>query len=153
MSNTCELKEIATMHTVSIRRRTPVGGLKEVLGEAYGAAMAYLQRAGEQPSGPPFVIYRNMDMASLDIEAGFPVARELPGDGAVRGSTIPACSAASCLYQGPYNRIESAYEALGGWIRAQGLHPSGESIEFYLNDPEDTPPEALLTEILFPVRT
>ncbi len=92
-----------------------------------------------------------MDMQDLDMEIGFPVLSALPGKGEVQAGQIPAGKAATCLHTGPYPEIASAYNDLSAWITAQGLHPTGVAYEFYLNDPEHTPPAELQTLILFPL--
>ena len=74
MSYKCELNEQATQPALSIRTRTPVQDIPQVLGKAYGAIAQYLGELGEQPVGPPFAAYYNMDMQNLDIEIGFPAA-------------------------------------------------------------------------------
>lgn len=148
----CEPKTLPHMDTVGVRARTDVRDLPQVIGRAYGAVMQYLAGSGEQPAGPPFVIYYNMDMGALDLEAGFPVARVLPGAGEVRPGEIKGGPAVSCLHQGPYSGLEPAYRALSDWIQAHGFEPTGVTIEFYLNDPETVPPEELQTQIYFLVK-
>ena len=77
MSYHCEVKEQPVQKTLSIRTRAAVQDLPQVFGEGYGAIAQYLGELGEQPIGPPFAAYYNMDMDNLDVEFGFPVARPL----------------------------------------------------------------------------
>jgi effector-binding domain-containing protein len=152
MSYRCELKEQPSQPTLVIRTRTSVQELGQVLGEAYGAIAQYLGELGEQPAGPPFVAYYNEDMQDLDVEIGFPVARELPGRGDTQASEIPGGRLATCLYTGPYSDIGPAYEVLSQWVEENGYEPTGVAYEVYLSDPKDTPPEELQTQIAFPVK-
>ena len=55
----------------------------------------------------------------------------------------------SCIYTGPYNKIEPAYNALTEWAERKGYETSGIAYESYLDDPEVTPLEELKTQILF----
>jgi effector-binding domain-containing protein len=151
MTHTCELVERSAQPTLSIRTRAAVQDLPAVLGSAYGKIRQYIVELGVPPGGAPFVAYYNMDMQDLDMEIGFPVLSTLPGRDEVQAGQIPAGKAASCLYTGPYNEIASAYNDLSAWITAQDLHPTGVAYEFYLNDPEHTPPAELQTLILFPL--
>ena len=54
---------------------------------------------------------------------------------------------------GPYEGLRAAYD----WIRSEGLaaaglaYAAGPSFEVYRNDPSDTPPDALITDIFEPV--
>jgi len=75
MSYQCELKEQPAQKTVCIRTRAAVQDLPRLLEDGYGVIAQYLDELGEQPIGPPFAAYYNMDMADLDVEFGFPVAR------------------------------------------------------------------------------
>jgi hypothetical protein len=85
MSYHSEVKEQPTQKTLSIRTRAAVQDLPQVFGAGYGKIGQYLGELGEQPSGPPFAAYYNMDMDNLDVELGFPVARQLPGQDEIKG--------------------------------------------------------------------
>ncbi len=151
MSYTCELIDRPAQPVLSIRTQTAVKDLSAVLGQAYGAIAEYLGQLGQQPTGAPFVAYYNMDMQNLDMEIGFPVAGQLPGQGNIQPNTILGCKAAVCLHVGPYDKLQAAYQVLMGWMQAQGHEPTGVVYEMYLNDPQVTPPEALQTQIVFPL--
>ena len=152
MSYQCQVEERTLQPTLAVRTRTSVENLPRVLGPTYGTIAQYLGELGEQPIGPPFVAYFNEDMTDLDIEIGFPVVRELPGRGEIQTSKIPGGKVATCLHVGPYSEIEPAYEALVEFVEERGHEATGVCYEVYLNDPQETPPEALQTQILFPLK-
>ncbi len=79
MFTNIELKEQPAQPVLSVRSKTSVEQMPAVLGTVYGAIMQHLGALGEQPAGPPFVAYYNMDMQNLDIEVGFPVAAHVTG--------------------------------------------------------------------------
>ena len=149
MGYNCEFKERETQPSMSIRTKASVQDLPQVLGKSYGAIAQYVGELGVYPAGPPFVVYFNMDMQNLDIEIGFPVSKKLPDKAEIKVSEIPAGKYASCLYTGPYNEIEPAYNALTQYMNDNGYESTGIAIEVYLNDPSQTPPQDLKTEILF----
>lgn len=136
---------------LAVRGRSAVGDLPAFFGHAYGAVMRYLAELGEAAAGPPYAAYYSMDMRDLDVEAGFPVARPLPGRGEVLARELPAGEVATALHVGPYDRVEQTYNALSAWVSEQGLVPAGEAYEQYLNSPLDTPPDQLRTLVVFPV--
>ena len=152
MSYQCEAKEQPTQPTLSIRTRTPVQDLPQELGKAYGAIGQYLGELGEQPVGPPFAAYYNLDMQDLDVEIGFPVSRRLPGKDDIEASQIPGGKVATCIYTGPYSEMEPAYDALSQWIEDNGYQATGVAYEMYLDDPAQTPPQESKTQILFPLK-
>lgn len=152
MSYHCEVKEQPTQQTLSIRTRAAVQNLPQMFGEGYGKIAQYLGQLGEHPIGPPFAAYYNMDMNDLDVELGFPVARQLPGKDEIKAGQIPGGRAATCLYIGPYSNIEPAYTALMKWMADNGYEAAGVAYELYLNDPTKTPPAELQTQIFFPLK-
>lgn len=153
MTYPCDVKEKSHQPVLSIRARTPVDALPGILGEGINTIYQYLSELGEQPAGAPFVAYYNMDMQDLDIEIGFPVAKELPGKEKVQSSHISGGLQATCLYTGPYPEIGLAYEELTQWVQDHGYQATGVAYEHYLSDPTTTPPEELKTQIVFPLKT
>jgi effector-binding domain-containing protein len=153
MSYHCEVKEQPVQKTLSIRTRAAVQDLPQVFGEGYRKIAQYLGELDEQPIGPPFAAYYNMDMDNLDVELGFPMARTLPGRSEIKAGEIPGGRMATCLYTGPYSEIEPAYNALAEWMKDNGYEATGVSYELYLNDPTETPSAELQTQIIFPLKS
>lgn len=152
MSHECKLEEWSTRPALSIRTRTPVEEISQVMGKAYGAIYEYLVELGEKPMDAPFTAYYNMDMQDLDLEIGWPVPRELPGKGDIKASEIPGGKAATCVFTGPYSELGPAYDAISQWIKDNEYEVTGVAYEFYLNDPGETPPAELQTKIAFPLK-
>jgi effector-binding domain-containing protein len=115
----------------------------------FGAVYEYLTGMGEQPAGPPYAVYYNMDMQDLDVEVAFPVARSLPGKGEIKPGRLEGGRMATCLHVGPYTELRQAYEALTQWIAENGYAANGAAYEFYLNDPDITAPQDLQTIVAF----
>jgi effector-binding domain-containing protein len=152
MSYQCEIVDRTAQPVLSVRARGAVKDLPAIMGRSYGTIGAYLGRMGRQPAGAPFVAYHNQDMQNLDLEIGFPVAKGLPGEGEIQPGEIPGGKAASCMHIGPYDKIAAAYEALEQWMQSKGRQGTGVCYEIYLNDPQQTPPGQLQTQILFPIK-
>ncbi len=151
MSYPCEVVDQTAQPVLSIRTRTTVQALPQVLGQLYGAIGQYMGELRKAPAGPPFVAYYNVDMQDLDIEVGFPFAHALPGKGEIQAGEIAAGKYATCLYTGPYSGVHVAYAALSSWMQEHGYQPTGVAYEFYLNDPSEVPPEELQTRVQMPV--
>lgn len=152
MSSQPELVELSAKPAMTIRTHSPVESLSDIFGRGYGEIFHVVERQGQQPIGPPFCIYHNMDMSNLDIEFGFPVVSPMDSDGRVKCTEMPGGQFATYKHVGPYDAIESAYNTLGAWIDRKGYDICGDAFEVYLNDPAETPPEQLETQIYFPVR-
>lgn len=136
---------------VVVRTSAAVERLPQVLGPAWGKIMAVAGRAGAEPEGPPFVAYHNADMRDLDLEIGFSFARPFEGEGEVQASEIPAGRAVQCVHEGPYDQLHGTYRAMEDWMAERGLRHAGPAYEYYLNDPQGTPPAELQTRIVIPV--
>jgi effector-binding domain-containing protein len=152
MAYQCQMVEQPAQHTLLVRSVTSLQNLPGVLQQAYGATMQYLGELGVQPAGEPFAAYYNLDMQALDVEAGFPVPRQLPGRGNIVAGLIPAGKVATCLHVGPYDQTGPAYEALNKWIADNGYEATGVVYEFYLNDPRVMPPQEPRTRIVQPLK-
>ncbi len=122
-----------------------------MLGKVYGEIAAHIASQGGEFAGAPYAAYYNMDMEDLDIELGIPVAQPLPGAGDIQAGEIPAGQYATCLHVGPYHEVSAAWEALGKYMEENRHQPIGAGYEMYLNDPAETAPEALETEVAFPI--
>jgi effector-binding domain-containing protein len=147
-----ELSDQQAQPVLSMRATTSVANLPHILGKAYGAIINYLNEIGEKPVEAAFAAYYNMDMENLDVEMGFPVARQIAGKGDIKAGEIPAGKRVSCLYKGPYSGVEPVYEAMMQWINENGYTPSGIAYEFYYNAPDEVPENELLTKIVFPLK-
>jgi len=67
---------------------------------------------------------------------------------------IPGGKTAVLTFKGPYSGLEAAYHTLfGNWLPESGEEPADQPCyEIYLNDPRQTAPEDLLTEICLPLK-
>jgi effector-binding domain-containing protein len=153
MGYKCEILETTPQPTISIRTHTSVQELPQVMGTTYDRLEAYLDELGEHPVGAPFAAYYNMDLQDLDVEIGFPVAHTLPIVDDLLAGEIPAGKYATCQYEGPYQDIGFAYEALTKFLQEREYQSSGVSYEYYMNDPTETLPEKLMTQVVFPLLT
>ncbi len=149
MSTTCEIKEQAAMPVLSVRTRCAAAELQQVLGQTYGKIEAHLAQAGAQPVYAPFVVYYNMDMDALDMDVGFPVAPGVPGEGEIQACELPAGRVLTAFYTGPYEGLPEAYAAVDAFAQEHNVKRRGMVYEFYHNDPAVTPPDQLITEIVF----
>mgnify|MGYP006289495119 CR=1 FL=1 len=150
---TMEVRETKKQDTACIKTTTPVEKLPEVFGKGYMEIMEVIGKQGIQPTGAPYALYLNDDMSNLQIEFGFPVAGTVEKEGRVEPGELPGGQALVDIHEGPYDTIGDAYNRLMGFIKEKDLEPTGVSYEIYLNDPGETPPEKLKTEIYFPLYT
>jgi len=151
MSTKCEIKEQPAMPVLSVRTHCAVAELPQVLGQTYAKIETYLAQNGLQTVYAPFVVYYNMDMDALDIDAGFPVAAGLSGQDDIQANELPAGKVLTSIYTGPYEGMQEAYAAIDAFAHEHSVKRKGMVYEFYHNDPTTTPPDQLITEIVFPL--
>jgi effector-binding domain-containing protein len=146
-----ELKEQKSQPVLSIRTRTTLADLPNIIGDSYHKIAGYLEELGEQPADVPFTAYYNLNMQDMDIEMGFPVSKPLPGKGDIKAGKIPLGKVASYMYKGIYSEMEPVYNEIFKWINEKGYQPRGVYYEYYYNAPDEVPESELLTRIVIPL--
>jgi DNA-binding transcriptional MerR regulator len=71
---------------------------------------------------------------------------------AVDAETLPAVVGATIRHVGPYTELPLAYHTLFAWVADRGHDPCGPVRELYLTDPSGAEPEALVTELILPIK-
>jgi len=123
--------------------------MPNVVGRAYSSIVNYIMEKGEEPVGPAFIAYYNMDMENLNVEIGFPVTKEIEGKDDIVLRYIPAGKKATGFHKGSYGEIGPVYEQLTKFISEKGYKPTGVTYEYYYNAPDEIPESELLTKIEF----
>ena len=105
---------------------------------------------GLEQAGPIQMCYHDeaFNPERSDVEVQMVVARDGPGV-----AVKPAHTCAAVQHKGPYQDLHLAYGALCSWLAEHTEYRMcGPAMDRYLNqDPDNTPPEALETGVLFPV--
>jgi effector-binding domain-containing protein len=141
------LYEVAEQWVASIRTVLRFEEFPSVAQESYGMITKVMHEKGVLPSSPPFVCYHNADLQQLDVEMGFPIAKEISLEHAqVTCHMIPAQRVVSALFQGPYEESDVLLTQIFQWVAEHGYEPEGTIYNSYLND-EERPREELLTKI------
>ena len=89
----------------------------------------------------------------IRYDACVQVDENVKAEGDVGVQVIPAGEYATTRHHGPYEKLSGTYARLcGEWLPQQGREPSmAPCLEFYLNSPEHTPAEDLLTDVFVPL--
>jgi effector-binding domain-containing protein len=135
-----------------IRKTVSVKNMPTILGACYGEIIQYVKELGASEPMESFVIYHNMDMSNLEIDAGFTVHERLPSKGHIKMSSIRAGKYATALHEGPYDTMVDTYNELTAFVRDKGLEVEDWVYEVYLNNPMDNPDEPPRTRIYFPLK-
>lgn len=152
------IKDIPAMRVISGRR---TGTYEEICGGVSAALMAIIyspenQKNGVTVTGPCLSLcydneYRETD---ADIEMAIPIHGPITApDPAFTVRTLPAVKVVSVVYRGPYEHegFSVAFEKAFRYAAEKGLEPAGPDRQVYLNNPDETPAEELLTEVQIPI--
>ncbi|MBN2733730.1 MAG: GyrI-like domain-containing protein [Methanomicrobiaceae archaeon] len=153
------IKEVMAVRVISGRR---TGTYEEVCSGVAEDLMRIIfspenQKNGVKITGPCMSIcydneYRETD---ADIEMAVPVQGQISIDNpAYDLRTIPACRVISVIYKGPYEHegFSVAFGNAFSFAAEMGLETTGPERQIYLNDPSETEPQDLLTEIQIPIK-
>ncbi|MCE5272499.1 AraC family transcriptional regulator [bacterium] len=86
---------------------------------------------------------------NIRYDASITVGEDIEGEGGIGTQYIPEGEYAVVLHRGPFENLHQTYaELMGRWMPEHGreMKPQA-SLEVYLNPPDSTPPEELLTEV------
>ena len=135
-------------------------GPYEELGGVLGELMAWATSAGLDIMGPPTFVYLTApgqvaDPAGPVTEIRVPVtaSRDLTAQHAVYAlKPLEETLVVTQLEQGPYEKAGAAFGPLAAWCGENGYEMVGPPMMTGYSDPTATPPDALLNELLWPVR-
>jgi AraC family transcriptional regulator len=149
-----EIRNIQSMRVAFVRH---VGPYNEV-GEAWDCLCTHLGKEGHLGSASQFIgiCYDDPEVtppekirydACITVDDGFVPERD------VAVQTIGGGEYAVTTHLGPYNELGKTYARLfGEWLLKSDRELRSEPcLEFYLNDPDGTEPEDLITDICLPL--
>ncbi len=135
--------------------------LGRTIGAAFGALQAFVEGNYLTPSGPPRAIYKSFDSREMQFVVAVPVETPsgfLDGEADIAVRELPGGKWLRFTHRGPYVNLRTTYEGISSWMAGAGLLESeGAWVRYmplweeYLNDPDTTPPEELITHIYIPL--
>lgn len=147
-----EIKTVPLQHIAAIGLSSSKEEIGETMSQAFPKVFHAITEAGVAPAGPPLARYFTFGGPSIDFECAIPVATPLAGEGEVQPGQIGGGEAAVARHVGPYDTIGQTWQALMGWLEAQGRKPAGPGWESYVTDPsEELDPTKWETELCQPV--
>ncbi|USN98864.1 MAG: AraC family transcriptional regulator [Phycisphaeraceae bacterium] len=150
-----EIKAIEPMRVAFLRHTGPY----DEVGRTWDALMEWVGRGchfgpGIQMFGACWDDPEVTPTDKIRYDACVTVGGNVRPEGPVAIQTLGGGRYASVLHEGAYGGLGATYAALmGRWFPSSGSEPGeAPSLEFYLNDPNTTDEEDLLTEVCMPIR-
>ncbi|MFC1586300.1 GyrI-like domain-containing protein [Fibrobacterota bacterium] len=149
-----------------------VGTMKlgKVMGPAYESIMELLKRQNTPTTEKdiPFTLYKHiiwddldkkglfafihmMFLHKWDMDIGIPCPESATGEGRIKKMKLAAGRFIRTVHRGPYMKVGDTYKKIRLYAAEKSLKLNNYSIEFYLNDPRETPSSELETEVLVPI--
>ncbi len=150
------IKNVQSITIVSKRGKGLAGNtFPRIIGEIVGQiTRPENARAGVHIAGPPMFIYIDgqTDSKTMTFEIGFPVAGRPELDKGFEFRTLPTTRVVSITCMGSYKELQKAtYTQLFGYAAQHQCAVTGSLREIYLNSPQDTPEDQLVTELQLPI--
>lgn len=131
------------------------GSMGQAMGEGFGKLQAFAAERGLKLAGAPLAIYHQMGEEMTSFDVALPIVAPSDdfdvGDGDIKLGSTYAGEALKAIHKGPYAKLGETYAKVMPYMDAQKLKSSGPPWEVYINDPQTTPEEELVTEIYFPL--
>lgn len=137
---------------VSANSGVDAEGMRNVIAAAYGSINGYMALNNLSYAGAPLTITTSWDDKAWSFDAAIPTEYgSLGGDEVVKAGVTSSGKAVQWIHTGPYTQLGESIGKLYAWIAVQGLKPRERLMAEYLNDPAQTAPELLQTQLSIPV--
>jgi len=136
--------------------------IARAMGQAFGTLGQFARQHRVQFAGPPRAIYTGYGPGGTKFTVVMPISADVLGEigaGPVTVGDVPGTKALRFTHRGPYVKLMQTYEQITAWMKAEGMLVTDADWakympmwEEYVNDPESTPEEDLITHIYVPLR-
>jgi len=137
--------ELTARPALTLKGEAPLDDAQKSIAEALGKLNAAAAKVGAKASGRPIAVFSETSDKAIRFEAMLPLekAPEEKGklDGGVEIGATPAGKALKFEHRGPYEDIESTYEAITAFLDEKGLDTKDRFIEEYISDLADSEDE------------
>ena len=149
-----EIVDLTSGNAVAVRDSLAMGDMQVFMEVYFPRLYMYALRNEATITGPPYSIYYSWDPEGKSfMEIGIPVADELPGEEEIIPSETPGGKAVTGAYYGPYEGMNTIYNALEKYMQVLKLEPRGMAWEVYITDPSQEPDTSKWeTHVYFPIK-
>ncbi|XOF34977.1 MAG: GyrI-like domain-containing protein [Candidatus Electrothrix sp. YB6] len=153
---------------IEIEERIPLWKTASIMARDYARIRKYLEGKQGIKTGIPYARYLDVDWEAemtkegtgkflrlltgkRHVQVGIPIGIHLESSGLMNTRKIGRRLYIRTMHHGPYHTVGQTYKNIYAWAKKQGETPGNQSIECYLNDPQETEKSRLETMVLIPV--
>lgn len=125
-------------------------GIAEAMGKGFGEVYTFVAEHGIKPVSMPSAIYVEMPSpAGMFFRLGFFVdaVDAASASGNVKAGVIAAGDAFKAIHTGPYDELNKTHDAIWTQMDSVGVERGRPVWEIYVDDPMETDPDQLRTEV------
>lgn len=131
----------------------PASDIGKTLGSLYGEIGAVMKKNKLDFAGAPMAYYYSFSADKVVLEPAIPVAKQIKGEGRVKGRTTPAGKAVTVSFFGDYALMSKAMPAIQQYMKANNLTQAGPECDVYVTDPGTVKDKIQVeTKMIFPVK-
>ena len=142
---------------VGIKGSAPLATMADAMSTSFRATSAAAIASNATQKGSPFTLYTRMDIkrGQCDYTAALPITASVQASPPAMVSERSACRAMKVTHTGAYRHLGNAWSTLMAELRQKKIKQAKRLAPFecYLNDPDTTREEDLITEIYMPLRS
>jgi effector-binding domain-containing protein len=143
-----------TIDTILVEKKTIVlkKNWQQDLSSTFDSLSSFIKANGLEVMQTKIVYIKAISKDSVEIKAGIPVDRVVPGKGDIRCFDMPKSIILVGQYKGPYNKRSSLSDAMEKFIQNHSLELIAEPYERYLSDDVPKSDSAVVSiEICYPI--
>ena len=150
------VEEIGPIHMAGVRKKCSMDQIGPSMDKAFSEAAELANSKQLKGSGDRMAVYHHVDLKrqTFDYTAGFVVPAPVDSANGLSTWSIPHSSKAVAVeHTGSYENLGNPWSAAYSYARYKKLKQSNDgTFEVYKNDPSETAPAELRTEIFLPLR-
>lgn len=148
----CKKVELLERNYVSVKVTCLNSDIKKEMGQAYTNLMVFIEQSNVEMIGYPLCFYHNYDVQSTTFEAAIPISKKIEGSDDIMVKTLPKGDYVTTAYNGSYDKIQVAYQALTQWMTDNKIEAQGMPFDEYVTNPaEEKDTTKWITNIYYPL--
>ncbi|KIM06607.1 MAG: hypothetical protein KU38_12650 [Sulfurovum sp. FS08-3] len=168
MNNAIEVVEKEIGSVVEIEEKACLWRMMKIFPKDYTAIMEYFEDNSVEPIQTPYARYVDFDWEKemkkwaicklFDLVfrkwhffVGIPTPKKLEDKDNLKADFIAKQKYLKAMHYGAYHKVDKRYKEIYAHAQQNQIKLGNESIEFYLNDPNEVAQDKLETMILIPV--